>query len=435
MKEALCPNCFGRLGNNRTACAYCGFDLTASDHVQYALQPFTVLNNRYMLGRTLGAGGFGITYIAYDTNTGSRVAVKEYFPNAICIRNTAEQVEPQRYHDAYEAGKQKFYNEANLLASLRNCPCVVRVADFFYENNTAYIVMEYIDGITLKKYVKNHGDRIDFETARSMVIDVAMSLAQVHSLNVLHRDISPDNIMVCKNGQVKLIDFGASRDYVNNRSGGLSVILKPGYAPPEQYSKVNPQGPYTDVYALACTFYRIVSGINVPDANDRLSGRQIPTLKELVPEVPQNVSDAIDKALQLRYKQRTQDMIGFICDLTNDTTVPPLPKQSHSSGTLNVYYGNRVVASFEIADGVDYVVGRSSQTCNILVKNDMRVSRSHCRIRYNASRGTVTVTDLSTYGTFLIEGGQYLPRNIPTEFATDITLQLSSSDVFLGILR
>ena len=89
MKEALCPNCFGRLGNNRTACAYCGFDLTASDHVQYALQPFTVLNNRYMLGRTLGAGGFGITYIAYDTNTGSRVAVKEYFPNAICIRNTA----------------------------------------------------------------------------------------------------------------------------------------------------------------------------------------------------------------------------------------------------------------------------------------------------------------------------------------------------------
>jgi pSer/pThr/pTyr-binding forkhead associated (FHA) protein len=151
--------------------------------------------------------------------------------------------------------------------------------------------------------------------------------------------------------------------------------------------------------------------------------------------VPQNVSDAIDKALQLRYKQRTQDMIGFICDLTNDTTVPPLPKNKPDSGMLSVYYGNRVAATFELTDGVDYVVGRSSQTCNILVKSDMRVSRSHCRIRYNASRGTVTVTDLSTYGTFLIEGGQYLKKGVPIEFATDITLQLSSSDVFLGIRR
>ena len=112
MKEVFCPNCFGRLAPGSTRCPCCGFDLSASDHVQYALPPFTVLNNRYMLGRTLGAGGFGITYLAYDTSTGSRVALKEYFPSSICIRNTAEHVEPQRYQDAYEAGKQKFYNGA-----------------------------------------------------------------------------------------------------------------------------------------------------------------------------------------------------------------------------------------------------------------------------------------------------------------------------------
>lgn len=433
MKDNLCPNCFARMQGNRTVCSYCGFNLAETEQVQYALNPFTVVNNRYLLGRTLGAGGFGITYLAYDTNSGRRVAVKEYFPSSICIRSTAEQVEPQRYHDAYESGKQKFYKEANLLASLRDCPCVVRVVDFFYEKNTAYIVMEYVDGITLKKYVKNSGGRVDFNTARNMVVDVAMSLAQVHNLNVLHRDISPDNIMVTTGGRVKLIDFGASRDYVNNRSGGLSVILKPGYAPPEQYSKVNPQGPYTDVYALACTFYRIVTGMNVPEANDRLCGRPVPAMNELCPEVPQYVSDAVDKALSLKYKTRTQDMVEFIRDITQSDQPPVRVKPR--TGKLNVYYGNLLAASFDLMDGADYVVGRSNQTCNILVKNDKRVSRSHCRIRYSAQKGTVTVTDISSYGTFLIEGGKYLPKNTPIEFGTDITLQLSSSDVFLGIQR
>lgn len=443
--DNLCTNCFGQMPRGGAYCPHCGYDASAPDNsVQFALAPFTMLNNRYMLGRVLGAGGFGITYIAYDIATNMRVAVKEYFPGAICVRMPDMRVAPQRMEEAYEAGKQKFYNEANLLNSLHDCPCVVRVNDFFFANNTAYIVMEFVPGNSLKKELANHGGSIHFEQARNMIVEIAMSLAQVHNLNVLHRDISPDNIMVCPDGHVKLIDFGASRDYVNNRSGGLSVILKPGFAPPEQYSRTKPQGPYTDVYALACTFYRAVTGVNVPEANDRLGGKEMSSMADLCPYVPQSVSDAVKKALELNYKNRTPDMATFIMDISS-TTPPsenrgaggvsaPQPPQPVHGCKVDICYGNSIIASYLLTDGTELVIGRNSQTCNVVVKNDMRVSRTHCRIRYNASAGSVTVTDVSSYGTFWMDGGVYLQKNVPSELrGSSIMLQLSSSDIFVRI--
>lgn len=444
MRNDLCPNCFGKKTHNKDYCPHCGYDASKADDIHFALDPFTVLNNRYMLGRTLGAGGFGITYIAYDMAANIRVAVKEYFPNVICVRGNDMSVRPQRLEEAYESGKQKFYNEATLLNTLRACPCVVKVSDFFYANNTAYIVMEYIEGITLKKFVLENGGTINYELAKNMVVDIAMSLAQVHDLNVLHRDISPDNIMVCPDGHVKLIDFGASRDYVNNRSGGLSVILKPGFAPPEQYSRNRPQGPYTDVYALACTFYRAVTGVNVPDSNDRVGGKQMSSLIQLCPNVPQHVSDAVDKALALSYKNRTKDMIAFIQDITKGDTVGPaggserqtppyIPPVSPvpTQCIVNIYYGNRVSAAYRLEDRVEYTIGRSA-SCSITVKDDMRVSRTHFRVMFNSARRSVTITDVSSYGTFWIEGGHYLVKHSPTEMPGGCTLQLSSSDIFVN---
>ena len=187
-----------------------------------------------------------------------KVAIKEYLPDTIAYRTpgaTLMSTYAGEKHDAYQLGAEKFYEEARTIAKFNGHPNIINVQQFFYENNTAYFVMEYIEGIDLKKYATQKGGKLNEQEVLKIILPIVDALIVVHSVGVLHRDISPDNIYITNDGTVKLLDFGAAGQVLGEHSKSLSVILKPGFAPIEQYQTKGKQGPWTDVYALAATMY------------------------------------------------------------------------------------------------------------------------------------------------------------------------------------
>lgn len=230
----------------------------------HSLQKGTKLNGRYIIEDVLGEGGFGITYAGRDELLGVKVAVKEYYPQGIVVRNNSVDdvvtVTYAKQKDVFNKGKTKFLEEARVIAKFNDQEGIVNVTDFFEANNTAYIVMEYLDGITLKEYIAENGV-LSPEDILELMAPVLESLDEVHKQGLIHRDISPDNIMLLKNGKVKLMDFGAARDYTDFGEKSLSIVLKPGYAPEEQYRSRGIQGPWTDIYALSATIYKCITGI------------------------------------------------------------------------------------------------------------------------------------------------------------------------------
>ena len=232
------------------------------------LRPGTVLGGRYYLGAALGHGGFGITYVGYDMLAARKVAIKEYFPSGFVNRYTAESTYVRTDVEAdkiefFKKGKRRFFDEATILAGFAGVDGVVDVLDCFEANNTVYIVMEFLDGITLKQYLEQYGN-ISAEQAINLLMPVMTALKQIHKKNLIHRDISPDNIMLIQQGngfRIKLIDFGATRNVSAVANKSLTVILKPGFAPIEQYGSWDDQGAWTDVYALCATIYRCITGV------------------------------------------------------------------------------------------------------------------------------------------------------------------------------
>ena len=268
----FCVNCF--CDNVSGRCPVCGYDNNAHITVPHHLKPGTILNGKYILGRMIGEGGFGITYAAKDAESNTKVAIKEYFPNGFATRNTASQNSVTVFSgvdsDEFASGRAKFLREAKALAKFNSMPGIVSVRAFFEANDTAYIVMEYIDGETLGHYLDKNGGRLPAGQVFNMMKPGMRSLAVVHKAGIIHRDISPDNIMVGRDLSLKLIDFGAAREMSANGSKSLSIQLKPGFAPEEQYRTHGEQGAWTDVYALCATMYRAITGHKPPESLDRL---------------------------------------------------------------------------------------------------------------------------------------------------------------------
>ena len=266
----FCYRCMREKGNE-TSCPFCG-SFNTFDPSDRFLPPGTVIGGRYILGAVLGEGGFGITYIGFDKVLELRVAVKEYFHYGFthrdCTVSNAVTVSAGEKSEIFEKGKQRFLSEAKNVARFQDEPGIVNVSDFIEENNTAYIVMEYLDGIDLKAYLNQNGVLSVDETV-SLLTPVIRSLDKMHAAGLIHRDISPDNLMYLKDGSVKLMDFGAAREYFGDDLS-MSVMLKQGYAPEEQYRRNGKQGPWTDVYALCATFYRCITGKTPVDSIDRL---------------------------------------------------------------------------------------------------------------------------------------------------------------------
>lgn len=271
-KLRYCPHCVMQLEEGSALCPQCGKNVAAKNEA-HQLPVGTLLENRYWIGSVIGEGGFGITYIGRDTKLDMRVAVKEYYPFGIANRyHTASQalsVSKSDVDGTFEHGRKGFLDEARVLAQFAGEPHIVNVRDYFEANNTAYIVMEYLDGESLQQYFKNRG-AVSFSQALEMLEPVMDVLNRVHEKGLIHRDISPTNLMVLPSGSVKLLDFGTARSIAGQSSRSLSVVLKPGYAPAEQYNSHGNQGPWTDVYSLCATIYKMITGVTPENAMNRL---------------------------------------------------------------------------------------------------------------------------------------------------------------------
>jgi serine/threonine protein kinase len=309
----FCMGCMFKKGSEKV-CPNCGWEEGTMPESPQHLVPGTVLQEKYIVGRVLGQGGFGITYLGWDLHLDMKLAIKEYMPKDFATRSAGEE-EVTFYtgnvKSQFNNGMDKFLEEAKIIAKYNNQPGIVSVRDFFKANGTAYLVMYYLEGVDLKNYLSQFGGKLPYDQALAIMNPVMDALATVHKDGILHRDISPDNIYITMQGEVKLLDFGAARHAMNNNNKSMSVILKPGYAPEEQYRSRGNQGPWTDIYGLAATFYRILTGNVPPESLDRLEEEtlQLPSL--LGVQIPHHAELALQKALSIKATNRFQTMESF----------------------------------------------------------------------------------------------------------------------------
>ena len=312
MEQKRCSSCM-KLKTEKI-CEHCGYDEDTPGALHH-LPAGVVLQDQYLIGRVLGQGGFGITYLGWDRNLDTPIAVKEYFPNGYVQRNHERSLEVQLSKETqaqFHNGKEYFLREAKILARLSDVPEVVHIRNYFQANGTAYIVMEYINGVTLSQFIRKRGEPLRLAQALEILQPVMAALAQVHDAELIHRDISPDNIMLYHN-RVKLVDFGAARD---TGSADASKVLpkstlamvKHGYAPLEQYQSRGALGPWTDVYALCATLYFCLTGRAPASAPDRLNSDAPLDWKAAAPELTTQQLDILDRAMALRPKDRMKDM-------------------------------------------------------------------------------------------------------------------------------
>ena len=364
-KKRLCYNCFQERPEGEGPCPFCGFDLeeNARDYPN-ALRAGTVLNDRYIVGRVLGQGGFGITYLAWDGKLQARVAVKEFMPNEIATRiGTTVSVAMKSKSEEFTYGAERFQEEARTLAKFMGQPNIAGVTDYFDENDTSYFVMDYIEGISFKTYIANHGGKVSVEEALNVMIPVLRALTAVHGEGFIHRDVTPDNIYITKDGVVKLLDFGSARYSIGDKSKSLDVILKVGYAPKEQYIRRSRQGPYTDVYSCAACFYAAITGYLPPESLERLDHDELQPVSALGIDIPEYLDKAILKGLAVQPEDRFQSAAEFLEAIENQQVVE-VPSAAQAADTAvararrkPLVLGGIAAAVIAVAVGVGVLLG------------------------------------------------------------------------------
>lgn len=305
-------------------CPICGWT-QGSRNEAHQLEPGSILSGRYLVGRALGQGGFGITYLAWDLSQGRKVAIKEYYPSALSTRqldrHTVNAFTGANNQEIFKKGRKRFCDEANNLAQFAGVPGIVSAYGFFEENGTAYIVMEYLEGRTLKDELQAHPDPMSLEETLKLLTPVASALEAVHAAGLVHRDISPDNIMLTPTG-AKLLDFGAARAFSLQGERSNTINVKMGYAPQEQYNVHGDQGAWTDVYALAATVYRCVTG-KVPEQYlDRTPVDNLTRPSALNRSITPQQEEVILKGMALDYRNRYQTVRELMEALKNPLSSP-----------------------------------------------------------------------------------------------------------------
>ncbi len=368
--QTICYNCFREKPEGVGPCPYCGFDLKENEE-QYpvALKAGTVLKQRYHVGRVLGQGGFGITYVAWDTKLQARVAVKEYMPNDICTRQgSAVSVAMERKEEEFAYGRERFKEEAQTLAKFMGHPGIAGVTDYFDENGTSYFVMDYIEGISFKTYIANAGGKVSVQEALDVMIPVLRALTAVHGEGIVHRDVTPDNIYITKDGNVKLLDFGSARYSLGDKSKSLDVILKVGYAPKEQYIRRGRQGPYTDVYSCAACLYAAITGYLPPESLDRLEKDELVPPSQMGVEIPLYLERAILKGLAVQPEDRFQTAGEFLEAIESQQVVelpgtqeearqPQTEEPPRQKTSKAIVIGALAVTAAALALGVNVLMG------------------------------------------------------------------------------
>ncbi|MDF2611729.1 MAG: serine/threonine protein kinase [Lachnospiraceae bacterium] len=357
--DYLCMHCMS-IKKDDGICPICGFDEKDFMPALHHLPLRSILNGKYLVGRVLGEGGFGITYLGWDLNLDLKIAVKEFYPSGFVTRentstNTVTPFTGDK-NEFFQSGREKFVDEAKRLAKFYALPGIVSIKDFFLENGTAYIVMEFIDGETFKQYLTRMGGNIPAEQMFEMIKPLMKSLDEIHRAGIIHRDISPDNIMITKEGYIKLLDFGAARDFGDSGNKSLSVMLKPGYAPEEQYRSKGKQGPWTDIYALCATIYKAITGITPDESSERLRNDELKRPSELGIVINSNQEDALMKGMAVLQEKRFQsidDLFHALYETKNHETVnsvikdvPKVPVVEDANRQESDFYVEKEVSSY-----------------------------------------------------------------------------------------
>ena len=321
MEVRRCMKCMHPLTAGETVCPECGRAYGSANAETFALKPGTILEGKYLVGEMLGQGGFGITYIGFDLLLEQKVAIKEYYPMSTGMvsregHSTVVWSSAMMGKTGTQKGFDSFLKEARKMAKLGGIPGVVGVKSVFIQNETAYIVMDFIEGETLLKKLQKNGP-MGFDSCVKLMTPIMQALAEVHEHGIIHRDISPDNIMVRPDGKLILLDLGAAKDLdIQGNDGSVQssqMVAKHGFSPIEQYSKSGKVGPWTDIYAMAATIYYCCTGILPPPATDRT----IDDTLACQPRLTQAQFDILADCMRMRPQDRPQSMDTLLQMLTH----------------------------------------------------------------------------------------------------------------------
>ena len=416
----------------------------------FALPFETIIHGKYLIGRVLGFGGFGITYQGMNIETNEFVAIKEYYPNGMLSRYPGTtQVSIISADNIFHREKDKFLQEARIIYHCQNRH-ILKIYSLFEENGTAYYVMEFLDGRDLMNYLKSRNGAITWDELRPIAQDIMDALETVHREGVIHRDISPDNIYLCSDNTAKIIDFGTARSVFDGKE--KSVILKKGYAPIEQYSSKGTQGPWTDVYALGATMYRSLTGVIPPEAPERQYQDSLRRPSDMGISLPGNVETAIMRSLNVKEADRFQSITEFRNAI--------FPKVSKGTDFITSLFTKTQIQTRDLADTIssyvyswakmnptltgirgiyagqtfaldqDIIFGRDPNNCNIIFPSGTAgISRIHCQICLNVNGQRAVIIDCnSTYGTYL--NGMKLYPGQPAILQTGSIISFGSDNVF-----
>ncbi len=367
----LCMGCMNQIDENLYKCPHCGFDETNVRQEAYYLNPGTIVGGKFIVGKVLSYGGYTVSYIGMDAEYERKVVIKEYLPSDFSTRSEGEKKITIYSGDAleqFEQGLTNFLNEANRIQTLENPEGIARVFDCIAENDTGYVITEYLEGQTLKE-ILDSGKKYDVEEAKQFIIQILHGLCKVHPLNIIHCDISPETILVTSSGEIKLLDFGATRYVTTANSKSLAIILKQGYAPEEQYRSRGVRGTWTDVYALGAVMYRMVTGIVPQEAVERALTDELKAPSKLGISIPENIENAMLNALNVFQEERTQSAEAFLKELNAaDTKRIKVKKRKNDMGKFPVW-AKVLVAGLccaVIVGGVMLVRSVTNDTSNIV---------------------------------------------------------------------
>ena len=327
MEIRRCMKCMHALAAGETFCSECGRPYGSVEAEPFALKPGTILDGKYLVGEMLGQGGFGITYIGFDLLLEQKVAIKEYYPMStgmVSRENSTTVVwsSAVMQKSGMEKGFDSFLKEARKMAKLGGIPGVVGVKSVFIQNETAYIVMDFIEGETLLKKLQREGP-MDYGTCISLMTPIMQALAEVHKHGIIHRDISPDNIMVQSDGRLILLDLGAAKDLdIQGKDGNVQssqMVAKHGFSPVEQYGQAGKIGPWTDVYAMAATIYYCCTGVLPPSATDRM----IEDTLTCRPRLTKEEFDVLAFCMSVLPQKRPQNMDALLQIVTHPAGKTP----------------------------------------------------------------------------------------------------------------
>lgn len=329
MKEILCMGCMQKYDGNLEVCPYCGFEKNFIPENEPYLASGMVLKGQYLIEKVMGANDSSVTYSAYDKKWKRKVAIKEYFPPEYCMRIPGERkihIFSGEKEELFYSGKDRILKETQKLAELKEVSEISHLYDDFEENNTAYIVMEYLIGSTLKeKLLLEKENRIDTEKALPIILDLLHGLEKIHEIGILHGSISPDNIFMLQTGGIRIMDFGEMKYLNSDFRSSLSVIVRPGYSSIEQYQRKGNYGTWTDVYGTAATFYRMITGRVPEDAMERLADDTLQYPSELGVAIAKPLETAIMNALNVKIEDRTKTAKEFEEELLSEMVIRKNP--------------------------------------------------------------------------------------------------------------